>query len=103
MFLFEIFLLANPRVDTDMYVRWKFWHRQPRSGRLGQDEFAHVAVGDSDPTSDLGTASGYRKCRFEWADETSQTLILPWFCTRELGHQGQHIAGTGEMVAAVHP
>jgi hypothetical protein len=30
-------------------------------------------------------------------------LILPWACTRELDHQGQHLAGTGEWVAAVHP
>jgi hypothetical protein len=28
-------------------------------------------------------------------------MTLPWRCTRELGHQGQHIAGTGECVAAV--
>lgn len=33
---------------------------------------------------------------------TSRRLILPWFCTRELDHQGQHLAGTGEWVAAVH-
>ncbi len=86
-----------------MNVHWKFRHRQSRSGSLGRDELEHVAVGDPDPTSDPGTANGYRACRFEWADETSQTLILPWSCTRELGHQGQHIAGTGEWVAAVHP
>jgi hypothetical protein len=30
-------------------------------------------------------------------------MTLLWCCTRELGHQGQHIAGTGEHVAAVHP
>jgi hypothetical protein len=87
-----------------MVIRWKFWHRQPRSGNLGPYELNHVAVGDLDPTSVSGTAaSGYRKCRFEWTDETSRALILPWSCTRELEHQGQHLAGTGEWVAAVHP
>ncbi len=55
-----------------MDVRWKFWHRQLRSGGLAQDELEHVAVGDPDPTSGLGAANGYRKCRFEWVDETSQ-------------------------------
>lgn len=87
-----------------MVVQWKFWHRQPRSGSLSQDELAHVAVGDPDPTSDPpGKSNGYRKCRFEWADETSQSWVLPWYCTREPQHQGQHLAGTGEWVAAVHP
>jgi hypothetical protein len=62
-----------------------------------------VAVGDPDPTADLGTAAQYRPCGFEWADETSPNLILSWSCTRELGHQGQHLAGTGERVAAVYP
>jgi hypothetical protein len=79
-----------------MDVRLKFQ-------RLGQDELERVAVGDPDPTSDPDTANEYRECRFEWADKISRTMTLPWCCTRELGHQGQHIAGTGEHVAAVHP
>ncbi len=79
-----------------MDVPWKFLHRRPRNGRLSQDELRHITVGDPDPTSHLG-----EKCGFEWADETSPTLILLWSCTRELGHQGQHLAGTGEWVAAV--
>ena len=78
-------------------------NRQPGNGNLGQDELRHVAVGDPDPTPDPGTANGYQTCRFEWTDETSPTLTLPWSCTRELGHQGQHLAGTGKRVAAVHP
>lgn len=82
----------------------KFWHRRPESESSGQDdELEHVAVGDQDPTSDAGTANSYPKCRFEWDDATSQTLVLRWSCTRELGHQGQHIAGTGKEVAAVYP
>jgi hypothetical protein len=80
--------------ETAMDIRWKF-------RRLGQDELERVAVGDPDPTSDPGAAKGYRTCRFEWVDEISRTMTLPWCCTRELGHQGQHIAGTGERVAAV--
>jgi hypothetical protein len=43
----------------------------------------------------------YRACRFEWTEKVSRTMTLPWCCTRELGHQGQHLAGTGECVAAV--
>lgn len=86
-----------------MDLRWTFWRYQLRNRRLGQDTLDHVAVGDPDPTSDLGTSSRYQTCHFEWADETSQNLILPWTCTRKLGHQGQHLAGTGEGVAAVYP
>lgn len=77
-----------------MDVRWDF-------RRLGQDEPEDVVVGDPDPTSDPGRANGHQACRFEWS-EISQTLILLWCCTRELGHQNQHVAGTGERVAAVH-
>jgi hypothetical protein len=81
---------------------WKFWHRPPRSGRrASQDELEHIAVGDPDPTSHPDTVSSYRMCRFEWADVISHALILLWCCTRELGHQCQHLAGTGEWVAAV--
>ena len=86
-----------------MSVHWKLWQRQVRSGSLGHDELAHIAVGDPDPTSDPRTTNGYRLCRFEWADETSQPLILPWSCTRKRGHRGQHLAGTGEWVAAARP
>ena len=82
----------------------KFWHRRARSDSLGQDdELEHVAVGDRDPTSDAGTAQTSRRCGFEWLDASSHPLVLRWSCTRELGHRGQHIAGTGEGVAAVHP
>ncbi|MGH3961947.1 MAG: hypothetical protein ACRDRY_01635 [Pseudonocardiaceae bacterium] len=86
-----------------MDLRWKFWHRQLRSGNSEQDELERISVGDPDPTSYPGAVNGARACRFEWADEASQTLILPWSCTRVLGHRGQHLAGTGERVAAVHP
>jgi hypothetical protein len=86
-------LTDAPQWEADMDVRWKF-------RRLGHDELERVAVGDPDPTSDPGRANGYQACRFEWS-EISQTLILLWCCTRELGHQGQHVAGTGECVAAV--
>jgi len=85
-----------------MDPQWKFWLRQLRSKSSGQDELERITVGDPDPTSDSGTTNEYRTCGFEWADETSPTLILPWYCTRLLGHQGQHLAGTGERIAAVH-
>lgn len=86
-----------------MDLRWKFWHCQLRSRRLGQDTMDHVSVGDLDPTADLGTVNRYQTCQFTWADEPAHNLVLPWTCTRKLGHQGQHLAGTGEWVAAVHP
>lgn len=87
-----------------MDIVGKFWHRRARSDSLGQgDELKDVAVGDPDPTSDAGTANRSRRCGFEWFDATSRTLVLRWSCTRELGHRGQHLAGTGEGVAAVHP
>ena len=87
-----------------MNVPRKFWHRRARTDSLGHsDELKDVAVGDPDPTSDTSTAKRSRRCGFEWLDGTSQTLVLRWSCTRELGHHGQHVAGTGEEVAAVHP
>ena len=69
-----------------------------------KDELRHIIVGDPDPTADLSNnVSGHPiNCRFEWPEETSQTLTLLWSCTRESGHPGQHLAGTGEWVAAVH-
>jgi hypothetical protein len=82
-------------------MTFRFRHCHSRSRRLSHDELEHVLVGDPDPTSHPGKADGYRECEFEWADEISRTFILLWSCTRELGHQGQHIAGTGEWVAAV--
>jgi hypothetical protein len=87
-------LTDAPQREADMDVRWTF-------RRLGKDRLERVVVGDPDPTTDPDTTTGYRECRFEWADEISRTMTLPWRCTRELGHQGQHIAGTGERVAAV--
>lgn len=74
---------------------------------MGKDELSHIVVGDPDPTPDLpsmitGNADDCR-CGFEWTDEPSQGLTLLWSCTREPGHSGQHLAGTGESVAAVHP
>jgi hypothetical protein len=62
--------------EADMGIPWKFRHCHPRSGRLQQDEFKRVAVGDPDPTSHSGTTKGTQECGFEWADEASQALIL---------------------------
>jgi hypothetical protein len=92
------------RVDRrpDMDLPWRILRcRQPRMGKLNRDKLRHIAVGDPDPTSHPGTANGSQKCGIKWTDETSQTLSLLWTCTRELGHQGQHIAGTGKWVVAV--
>jgi hypothetical protein len=90
-------LTTTCRRETDMDVQWKFWRCRLRSGSHGEDALEHVAVGDPDP----GTVNGCQLCRFTWAEEISQTLVLPWSCTRERGHQGQHLAGTGEGIAAV--
>ena len=72
---------------------------------MGKDELRHIGAGDPDPTPDSSSnVSGHPiHCGFEWTDEASQTLTLLWSCTREPGHPGQHLAGTGEWVAAVHP
>ena len=64
----------------------------------GEDKLKHIAVGDPDP----GPTHDCRACGFEW-DEISTGLVLLWRCTRLQGHHGQHLAGTGERVAAVHP
>lgn len=66
------------------------------------DPLGHIIVGNPDPASDLYKDNGYRECGFEWLDDTSLTLVLRWQCTRESGHPGQHLAGTGHWVAAVH-
>lgn len=90
--------------EAGMDVVRKFWHCRARSDSLGQDdELEHIVVGDPDPTSDAGTAQRLRRCGFEWLDASLHPLVLRWSCTRELGHRGQHIAGTGENVAAIHP
>ena len=77
--------------------------RLPRIGSLDRDELRHVAVGDPDPTAVASMIDGYCACRFQWTDEISRTLVLAWSCTRRPGHPGQHLAGTGQWVAAVHP
>lgn len=66
----------------------------------GEDQLKHIAVGDPDPSPAPGY---YRACGFEWADEISTGWVLLWSCTRLQEHPGQHLAGTGERVAAVHP
>jgi hypothetical protein len=66
------------------------------------DPLGHIIVGSLDPTSDLDKNNGYRECGFEWFDDTCLALVLRWQCTREWGHPGQHLAGTGNWVAAVH-
>jgi hypothetical protein len=86
-----------------MHIPWKFWHCQSRNASLGRDWLKYVVVGDPDPTSDHSTGNGNLTCPFKWTHEVSPTVVLPWCCTRELGHPGQHLAGTGERVAAVHP
>ena len=85
-----------------MHIRWKFWHRQSRNVNPDQDWLEHVAVGDPDPTSDHGAGNQDLACPFTWTHELSPTVLLPWCCTRERGHPGQHLAGTGEQVVAVH-
>jgi hypothetical protein len=72
---------------------------------MSQDELRRIVVGDPDPTVGLSSKVSAHPidCRFKWADETLPNLTLLWSCTRELGHLGQHLAGTGEWVAAVHP
>jgi hypothetical protein len=72
---------------------------------MSKDELRHIVVGDPDPTPALSSEiSGHPvHCGFEWADEASRNLTLLWSCTRKPGHPGQHLAGTGDWVAAVHP
>lgn len=82
---------------------WDFGHHRRRTGILKPHELDHVAVGDPDPTADGSMTDGYQACRFEWTDETTPNLILNWSCTREPGHHGKHLAGTGQWVVAVHP
>jgi len=66
--------------------------------RPGQDKPRQLTVGDPDP----GPRHGYRTCGLEWDDEISSDFVLHWRCTRARGHHGQHLAGTGERVAAAH-
>ena len=103
--LFQVWSAYRPRVvEAGMNALRMFWHRRARSDSLGHDdELEHTGVGDPDPTSDAGMAQRFRRCGFEWLDASSHPLVLRWSCTRELGHQGQHLAGTGQDVAAVHP
>jgi hypothetical protein len=77
-----------------------------RDRAMGEDDLRHIVVGDPDPTPNSPSKVHEHpdcRCGFEWTDEASQNLTLLWSCTREPGHPGQHLAGTGEWVAAVHP
>ena len=74
-------------------------HRALARHRPGEDKLKYIVVGDPDP----GPAHGCRACGFEWEDEISTGFVLLWRCTRLQGHHGQHLAGTGERIAAVHP
>jgi hypothetical protein len=74
---------------------------------MSEDELRHIVVGDPDPTPNSPNKIHEHladcRCGFQWTDEASQNLALLWSCTREPAHAGQHLAGTGEWVAAVHP
>jgi hypothetical protein len=85
-----------------MHIPWKLRHRPPRNTSPGQDWLGQVVVGDPDPTSDPRAGKGDLTCQFAWDRDVSSTLVLSWCCTRKWGHSGQHLAGTGEWVAAVH-
>jgi hypothetical protein len=84
-----------------MVTRWKFPRLQRLSNKLAPHQLDHIAVGNPDRTSQGGADHGRQMCRFEWSDELSPTFIVPWVYTREHGHCDQHVAGTGEWVAAV--
>jgi hypothetical protein len=66
---------------------------------LGEDKLKHIAVGDPDP----GPVHDDQACGFEWADDISTDFVLLWRCTRAQGHHGEHLAGTGERIAAASP
>jgi hypothetical protein len=79
-------------IDTEsaMSVLWEM-------GRLIEadpedDPFAYVFVGDPDPTAYLSEARDVCPIRDG-----------AWWCTREDGHPGLHVAGDGEEVCAVWP
>jgi hypothetical protein len=93
---FSVALAAVRRACRDVTLRYQ--HVFARYS-LGEDKLKHIAVGDPDP----GPSHGCQACGFEWADQISTGLVLLWRCTRLQGHHGQHLAGTGERVAAVHP
>jgi hypothetical protein len=58
----------------------------------------HCKVGDPDPTPRRITSSVGAGCPSEIPGGA-----LGFICTREAGHGGQHVAGTGEVVVAVWP
>lgn len=53
------------------------------------------AVGDVDDTPNDAAV-----CRFEWSPPDN---VGKWVCTRYPDHNGNHAAGTGTVIAAVHP
>jgi hypothetical protein len=79
-----------------MMAQRRIRQRKFRRGSLGQDERKDAAEGNLNTAPHRSADNGPQMCRFEWADETSPTFVLRWICTREQGHQGQHIADTGE-------
>jgi hypothetical protein len=66
------------------------------------DPLGHIIVGSPDLTPGFDKGNDYRECGFVWFDDICLTLVLRWQCTRNSGHPGQHLAGTGHWVAAVY-
>jgi hypothetical protein len=98
-----LFLFYPPRLLSDVISLRGLRGLHESSPRCDMsDPLGHIIVGNPDPTSDLHMYNGYRRCGFEWFDDTGLALVLRWQCTRESGHPGQHLAGTGHRVAAVH-
>lgn len=56
------------------------------------------AVHDEDDTPDDSSVM----CRFQWHEHWVGGVSL-WTCTRYAEHNGNHAAGTGKFIAAVHP
>lgn len=78
-------------------------HRQSRNEKLNHHKLAHITVGDPDPTTHHSADNEPALCQFQWTAQLSPVFGLLWTCTRDQSHQGPHIAGTGDWVAAVCP
>jgi len=81
--------------DTHVYLmRLAEKHRESTLTGTHRD----YAVGDDDDTPDDSAVM----CKFHWGEVYDERHLF-WTCTRYREHNGNHAAGTGAVIGAVHP
>lgn len=95
-----MFTRGRYSLGTDMGVRWKMCHRQPRSGSLGQEELEHVAVGHPPRTPGWTTGRGGTGVSGSSSAAGSSALRHTGrSAPARVGRRDHHLAGVGASTA----